>query len=80
MKFFIKMSYHFASKKVVVMPALIKKIKNGKAYYYIVQSARVNGKPRIVWQKYLGSVATILERYEKTSREKPCEPFPRQWE
>jgi transposase len=55
------------------MPALIKKIKKGKAYYYIVHSARVDGKPRIVWQKYLGSVEAILERYKETSPVKPTE-------
>ena len=55
------------------MPALIKKIKKGKAYYYITQSGRVNGKPRIIWQKYLGSVDAILKRFEQTAPVKPCE-------
>ena len=47
------------------MPAIIKKMKKGKAYYYITQSGRVNGKPRIVWQKYLGSVEVILQKYKE---------------
>lgn len=47
------------------MPAIIKKMKKGKAYYYITQSGRVNGKPRIVWQKYLGSVEAILQKYKE---------------
>jgi transposase len=55
------------------MPAIIKKIKKGKAYYYATQSGRVNGKPRIIWQKYLGSVSTILKRFEQTAPVKPCE-------
>jgi len=55
------------------MPAIIKKIKKGKAYYYITQSGRVNGKPRIIWQKYLGSVDTILKRFEQTAPVKPSE-------
>jgi transposase len=55
------------------MPSLIKKVKKGKAYYYIVQSGRVNGKPRIVWQKYLGSVEAILEQFQKTAPIKPSE-------
>lgn len=55
------------------MPAIIKKIKKGKAYYYAAQSGRVNGKPRIIWQKYLGSVDTILKRFERTALVKPCE-------
>jgi transposase len=35
-----------------------KKIKGG-TYYYLVESARVGGKPRIVSQRYLGSAADI---------------------
>ena len=55
------------------MTAIIKKIKKGKAYYYATQSARVGGKPRIIWQKYLGSVDAILKRFEKTAPVKPSE-------
>jgi transposase len=32
---------------------------NGRTYYYLVESARVNGKPRIVSQRYLGSAEDI---------------------
>jgi transposase len=53
------------------MPSLIKKIKKGHAYYYAAQSARVNGKPRIVWQKYLGTLDTIIKRSEEA---KPAAP------
>ena len=35
------------------------KVINGKTYYYLVESARVGGKPRIVSQRYLGSAADI---------------------
>ena len=38
------------------MASIIKKKKKNRWYYYAVESARVNGKPRIVWQKYLGMV------------------------
>jgi transposase len=55
------------------MPTIIKKMKKGKAYYYAVQSARVNGKPRIVWQKYLGSVDAILQKYKDAAPIKPSE-------
>ena len=55
------------------MPAIIKKIKKGKAYYYIAQSGRVNGKPRIIWQKYLGSVEAILQQFQKTAPVTPSE-------
>ncbi|MEW5937575.1 MAG: hypothetical protein AB1665_07145, partial [Candidatus Thermoplasmatota archaeon] len=46
------------------MVALIKKIKHGKPYWYLVKTGKVNGKPRIVWQKYLGSPARILSLLE----------------
>lgn len=55
------------------MTSLIKKIKKGKAYYYAVRSARVNGKPRVVWQKYLGTIEKILEQYNKSPGTMPAE-------
>lgn len=42
------------------MGSIIKKIKHGRPYYYAVKSARVNGKPRIVWQKYLGTFDQLI--------------------
>jgi transposase len=53
------------------MATIIQKMKQGRPYYYAVQSARVNGKPRIVWQKYLGTVDAIVAR---TGETKPPEP------
>jgi len=38
--------------------------KKGHLYYYAVEVARVEGKPRIVWQRYLGSAKRILKTYE----------------
>lgn len=55
------------------MPSLIKKVKKGRSYYYIVQSGRINGQSRIVWQKYLGSVDVILRQFQKTAPVKPSE-------
>ena len=55
------------------MATIIHKMKKGRPYYYAVESARVNGKPRIVWQKYLGTVDTIVGRLEQTRAEKPHE-------
>lgn len=43
------------------MAHLHKKIKNGKPCYYIREMARVNGKPKVVSQIYLGGVERILE-------------------
>src|SRR5450756_2200365 len=39
------------------MASVQPKVINGKTYYYLVESARVGGKPRIVSQRYLGSAA-----------------------
>lgn len=55
------------------MATIIPKIKKGRRYYYAVQSRRVDGKPRIVWQKYLGTVDSIVERLERTRPAKPRE-------
>ena len=46
------------------MASLIAKRKKHKLYYYVVDSARVQGRPRIVHQTYLGSaekVAALLK-------------------
>lgn len=55
------------------MPSIQKKIKKGRVYYYAVESARVNGKPRIVWQKYLGTIDAIIKRTEEAKPPKPKE-------
>jgi hypothetical protein len=39
--------------------SVIGKRVGGKTYYYPATSARVDGKPRIVSQKYLGTAAEI---------------------
>ncbi len=44
------------------MASLVKKLVKGKPYYYLVESRRVDGKPRIVWQKYLGSANSIAQK------------------
>jgi hypothetical protein len=41
------------------MAPLIFKKKKNKLYYYVVESARVNGRPRIVHQTYLGSAERV---------------------
>ncbi len=44
------------------MASIAKKILAGKAYYYARECRRVNGKPKIVWQKYLGRADDIVAR------------------
>src|SRR3989442_4162195 len=46
------------------MTALVKKVKNGRAYWYATESARVNGQPRVVRQRYLGTVEAIEAAFD----------------
>jgi transposase len=55
------------------MASIIHKMKKGRPYYYAVESARVNGKPRIVWQKYLGTLDAIVARAQASTPPKPKE-------
>jgi transposase len=43
------------------MAHLHKKMKKGRPYYYIREIARVDGKPKVVNQIYLGSIERIIE-------------------
>jgi len=43
------------------MAYLYKRMQQGRAYYYIRETARVKGKPRVVFQEYLGTVDSILK-------------------
>jgi len=43
------------------MAYIIKEKRNKHIYYYLAESARVNGKPRIVSKKYLGTAEDILD-------------------
>jgi len=48
-----------------------KRRADGRVYYYLVESARVDGKPRIVSQQYLGSAAEIAEKLAGTPASTP---------
>jgi len=41
---------------------IVGKKRGNQTYYYLVESARVDGKPRIVEQQYLGSTAEVMAR------------------
>jgi len=43
------------------MTTLRKKKISGNIYWYAVRSARVDGKPKIVWQRYLGTADHIVD-------------------
>jgi len=44
------------------MASLTKKLIHGKPYYYLRECQRVNGKPTIVRQQYLGSAEDLARR------------------
>lgn len=46
------------------MASIVGKRQGNRTYYYLVESARVGGKPRIVSQRYLGPADEILARLE----------------
>jgi len=48
------------------MASIVGKKRGGRTYYYLVESARVDGKPRIVSQRDLGSAAEIAARLSGT--------------
>ena len=48
------------------MGSIIKKKRKYNTYYYYVESKRVDGKPRIVNQVYLGTADAVLNKYKET--------------
>ncbi len=44
------------------MASIVGKKRGNRTYYYLVESARINGKPRIVDQQYLGSAEEVMAR------------------
>jgi transposase len=54
------------------MAFIIGKKQDGKTYYYLAESARVDGKPRIVSQRYLGSAEEVMVRLGEVA---PGEPY-----
>ena len=54
------------------MPSIVGKRLSGRTYYYLVESARVDGKPRIVSQQYLGSAAEVMAKLSGASSGRPA--------
>jgi len=50
---------------------IVGKKQNGKTYYYLSESARVHGKPRIVSQRYLGSAEEVEARLSEGGAGEP---------
>ena len=60
-----------------IMASLIGKKKGNELYYYVVESARVDGKPRIVQQTYLGTADRLAELLKERTAPVPiCRPPP----
>jgi transposase len=53
------------------MASLVAKKKGNQLYYYVVESARVDGKPRIVHQAYLGTAEKLAEMVRDRSAPVP---------
>ena len=53
------------------MASIVGKRRGKQTYYYLVESARVGGKPRIVSQQYLGSAEEVLAKLSETPAGQP---------
>ena len=53
------------------MASIIGKRRGKHTYYYLVESARVDGKPRIVSQQYLGTADEVMARLDGTGVGEP---------
>ena len=60
------------------MSSLVSKKKGHKLYYYVVESARVDGKPRIVHQTYLGTAEKVAALMQDRAAPRPLEASCRQ--
>src|SRR5205823_9032596 len=55
-----------------IMASLISKKKGNKLYYYVVESGRVDGKPRIVQQTYLGTADRLADLLKERTIDQQC--------
>jgi transposase len=53
------------------MPSIVGKRRGKCTYYYLVESARVDGKPRIVSQEYLGTAEEVTAKLAGASTGEP---------
>jgi len=53
------------------MPSIVGKRRGKHTYYYLVESGRVDGKPRIVSQQYLGTAEEVLARLSGAATGEP---------
>jgi transposase len=53
------------------MPSIVGKRRGKHTYYYLVESARVDGQPRIVSQEYLGTAEEVMAKLTGASAGEP---------
>ena len=53
------------------MASITKRVVSGHTYYYAVRCQRVNGKPRVTWQKYLGTAEDLIKSVTEPEAVKP---------
>jgi transposase len=53
------------------MPSIVGKRRGQRTYYYLVESARVDGKPRVVSQEYLGTAEEVMAKLAGASAGEP---------
>jgi len=53
------------------MPSIVGKRRGKHTYYYLVESARVDGEPRIVSQQYLGTAQEVMARLSGAAAGEP---------
>jgi hypothetical protein len=54
------------------MPSIVGKRRGKRTYYYLVESARVDGQPRIVSQQYLGTAEEVMARLQGAATGEPA--------
>src|SRR4030042_6471987 len=62
--------YKCVTPLVIIMVHLVRKLKKGHVYLYLAERARVGGKSKQVWQRYLGPEERIKESPALATREK----------
>src|SRR5664279_2433770 len=65
------MGFHALRVYYLYMASIVGKRQGSQTYYYLVESARVDGKPRIVSQQYLGSAAEVMAKLSGAAAGEP---------
>jgi transposase len=61
------------------MPSIVGKRRGKHTYYYLVESARIDGQPRIASQQYLGTAEEVMARLSGTAGGEPARSQHRQF-